>query len=170
LATAGGIPVEVPALDFYAVIGRLISRRLYMRGSFPLVRMWIAAWLIRPILQLVSFYGRRPEMLIRNHPELKSWCPQSGVACPPPFPTVEVLAHLVVKDIVYKGPAKLEFVLAYGAGRCAFVKEFKDQAFAAALHESRQKCIGKPLGAMGEINIKYRRSASLPLHLLFEPY
>jgi hypothetical protein len=95
-------------------------------------------------------------MQIRIHPELKSWGQLNGVAYPPPFPAINQISHLKVRNIVYKHPGRIEFILSYGQKRCGFVKQFKDEAFARALHESRYECIGKSLGAIGDINIKYR--------------
>jgi hypothetical protein len=106
-------------------------------------------------------------MLIRNHPELIQWNPDNGVAYPPPFPTVKVISHLIVQAIIYKKPSRIEFILAYWPGKCVVIKDFKDKAFAAALYQSRHKCIGLPLAIIGGINIEYRRSRSCFLSELF---
>jgi hypothetical protein len=97
-------------------------------------------------------------VLIRNHPELRDWSPDHGLAFPPP----------VVK-VVYKPPSKIKFFLAYISGTCVIVKEFKDTAFALGLYRSRERLIGMPLALIGEINVKYRPLKALPGPLFVEP-
>jgi hypothetical protein len=100
-------------------------------------------------------------VLIRNHPELKDWHPEKGIAYPGPFPSTKLIASLPVEAIIYKPPSKIVFSLRGASKKCLIAKSFNDFAFAEELYLSRHKFIGLPFSLIGGINLRPHRSRLL---------
>ena len=93
-------------------------------------------------------------MLLRKHPEMAPWIPQSKISVAPSSSSrPKQVAQLVVNNILYKSPSTIQFVLK-GTGAGDLKIEFEDDMFALAVYHSRDRCIGLSLKEAGDVNIE----------------
>jgi hypothetical protein len=93
-------------------------------------------------------------MLLRDHPEFSPWPPnQNAIASVIPVSEKEV-PFLRVLRVIIRAPSTIDFLLRrFDAGTCHLVKDLKDDKFALALYDARNKLVTKTLREIGDVEI-----------------